>query len=143
MIAFGLAVAPVGRSLFVNVLPNFVKTNRRLETIRHHQRHRDMCDDIPSQNSIKIHLVRMRNCTIIFQSINHPQSYICDQKESYELTSRLSANLNVKKNECVTGVAMFFYYLSTGASSTPGIEHKSCLTGALYQCREWCYYPKN
>lgn len=66
MVSFRFTITPVCTSLLVDMFPNFIETNSGLETIRNDQRHGYMCNDIPSQHSVKVHLIRMRNGTIVF-----------------------------------------------------------------------------
>lgn len=102
MIGFGLAVAPVGRPLLVDVLPDLVEANRRLEPVGNHKGHGDVGYDVPGEDSIKVHLVWVGNRAVVFQPIHDPQSYVGDQEEGDKLTTWLSSNLERRIMQSVT-----------------------------------------
>jgi hypothetical protein len=108
------------------VLPNLVKTHARLESIRHHQRHGHVGDNIPREHSVEVHLIRMRDGPVVLQPVDHPERYVGDEEESDELTSRLATHLR-----------------GCAAASPPRVQDQNGLAGALDEGRERRDYSGN
>lgn len=60
-----ITAASIYRSHFVYMLPNLVEAHGRLKSIRNHERHRDVRYNVPSEDSIEIHLVGVRNGSVV------------------------------------------------------------------------------
>lgn len=117
----GVAPAPrpplhVSGLHLVSPLPDLAEADRRVEPVKNGQRHRNVRDDRPRPQPIKVQLYRVRFRPRLLQGVYGPHRQVGHQKEGDDLSSGLLSDL-VRRHAAASG----------------SVQHEDGLAGGLQE----------